>query len=141
MREPHLSNMLKGTMRGLETNIPQMISFMKSEIDQQPWERFAKATYISDSETELGLMALMRDMLGSASVPGLFGQAIMDKYPNLLHDVYDMDAGLYFFLLGLPAWTPYPGVMRAHSARFRLWKAMGSCSNLSIFPIPHARVL
>lgn len=97
MREPHLSNMLKPTMRNLEDNIPQMISFMDSEIDQQPWERFAKATYISDSETELNFCALMRDMMGSASVPGLFGRALMDKYPDLLHDVYDMDAGLYFF--------------------------------------------
>lgn len=134
MREPYLSNMLKGTIRGLETNIPQMISFMESEIDQQPWERFAKATYISDLETEVGLMALMRDMLGNASVPGLFGSAIMDKYPDLLHDVYDMDAGLYFFLMGLPAWTPYPGVLKAHIARKRLWKAMGASSRLLCNP-------
>jgi hypothetical protein len=124
MKEPHLSNVLKGTMRGLERDIPQMISFMKSEIDQQPWERFAKASYISDSETELNLMALMRDVLGSASVPGLFGCALMDKYPDLLHDVYEMDGGLHFFMMGLPAWTPWPGVLRAHMARSRLWAAM-----------------
>jgi hypothetical protein len=134
MREPHLSDMLKGTMNGLETNIPQMISFMESEIDQQPWERFARATYTSDTETELGLMALMRDMLGNASVPGFFGRAILEKYPDLLHDVYDMDAGLYFFLMGLPAYTPWPGVMRAHKARSRLWTALGLCS--AFFPPP-----
>ncbi|KAG0648510.1 Cytochrome P450 monooxygenase [Hyphodiscus hymeniophilus] len=124
MREPHLSNMLKGTILGLKTNIPQMISFARSEIDQQPWERFAKAAYISNSETEIGLMALMRDMLGNASVPGLFGSALMEKHPELLHDVYDMDEGLLFFLMGLPAYTPWPGVMKAHAARFRLWQAL-----------------
>jgi hypothetical protein len=124
MREPHLSNMLRPTMCNLEDNIPQMISFMEGEIDQQPWERFAKATYISDSETEINLCALMRDMMGSASVPGIFGHALMDKYPDLLHDVYAMDAGLYYFLAGLPAWTPLPGVMKAHIARSRLWKAL-----------------
>lgn len=124
MTEPHLSNLLRPTMRGLEADIPQMISFAESEIDQQPWERFAQAAFISGSETELNLMALMRDMMGSASVPSLFGRAILEKYPDLLHDVYDMDAGLYFFLMGLPAWVPWPGVMRAHMARSRLWKAM-----------------
>lgn len=124
MTEPHLSNILKGTMTGLERDIPQMISFMPGEIDQQRWERFAQAMYISDSETELNLMALMRDMLGNASVPGLFGQAIIDKYPDLLHDIYVMDAGLYFFLAGLPAWTPWPGVTKAHAARNRLWRAL-----------------
>ena len=125
MREPYLSNMLGKTVRGLETDIPQMISFMASEIDQQPWERFAKATYISDSETEIGLMALLRDMLGNASVPGLYGAALLGKYPDLLHDVYDMDAGLKFFLMGLPFYTPWPRVLKAHMARSRLWNALG----------------
>ena len=124
MKEPYLSNMLKGTMKGLEQNIPQMISFMDGEIDQQPWERYANATYISDTEMELNLMSLMRDMMGSASVPGLFGGALMEKYPDLLHDVYDMDAGMYFFLAGLPAWTPWPGVLKAHMARTRVQKAI-----------------
>jgi len=125
MKEPHLSNVLKGTIRGLERDIPRMISFMASEIDQQPWERFGKASYISDSETEINLMALMRDLLGHASVPGIFGNAIMEKHPELLHDVYDMDQGLYFFLMRLPSFTPWPGVLKAHAARARLWKAVG----------------
>lgn len=124
MQEPHLSDMLKRTIRGLEENIPQMISFMDGEIDQQPWERFAKATYISDSETELDFTALLRDMMGHASVPALFGHALMEKYPDLLHDIYDMDAGMHFFLMGLPAWTPWPGVINAHLARARLWQAL-----------------
>ncbi len=112
-----------------------MISFAESEIDQQPWERFAQAAYLSDTETELNLMALLRDVLGNASVPGIFGCALMEKYPDLLHDVYDMDAGLYFFLLGLPAWTPWPGVLKAHMARFRLWKAMGPSPHLLTFSL------
>ena len=135
MREPHLGNMLKRTVRGFETNIPQMISFTESEVDQQLWERFAKASYISDSETELNLSALMRDMLGSASVPALFGKALFEKYPDLLHDVYDLDAGLYFFLMGLPAYTPWPGVMKAHMARSRIWAALGLLSPSFLHPV------
>ncbi|KUJ20206.1 cytochrome P450 [Mollisia scopiformis] len=124
MKEPHLSNTLKATTKNLERNIPQMLTFVDTEVDLQPWERFGKATYISDSETEVNLMALMRDMLGHASVPAFFGRALLDKYPELLHDVYDFDKGTYFFLAGLPAWTPWPASARAHTARFRLWQAL-----------------
>jgi hypothetical protein len=124
MKEPHLSNVLDGTIHALQENIPQMISFAEGEIDLQPWERWAEAAYISDSETEVNLMSLMRDMLGHASVPGVFGRGLMDKYPDLLHDIYDMDAGFIYFLIGLPQWTPWPSVNRAHRARQRAWRAL-----------------
>lgn len=124
MKEPHLSNMLSATILGLQENIPQMISFADSEIDLQPWERQAGACYISESQTELDLMSLLRDMLGHASVPAVFGRGLMDKYPDILHDVYDMDAGFMYFLIGLPQWTPWSSVNRAHRARQRLWRAL-----------------
>jgi hypothetical protein len=103
MKEPFLNQMLKPTIRNLEENIPQMISFIDSEIGLQPWERWAKTLYISDYESEVNLMSLVRDMLGYASVPAIFGSAIMEKYPSLLYDIYDLDSGFYFFLMGLPA--------------------------------------
>jgi hypothetical protein len=126
MREPHLSNLLTPTIRNLEENIPHMISFVDSEIDQQPWERWLEASYISSSEAEINLMILMRDMLGTASVPAVFGRGLMEKYPNILHDVYDMDAGMVYFLMGLPPWTPWLPVPRAHRARQRVWEGMDS---------------
>jgi len=124
MKEKYLSQMLKPTIRNLEENIPQMISFTDSEIDLQPWERGAKASFISEDETEINLMSLVRDIMGFASVPAIFGRAIMEKYPDLLHHVYDLDGGLYFFLMGLPPWTPWPGVMKAHLGRYKIWEAM-----------------
>jgi hypothetical protein len=124
MKEPYLSKMLQGTIQGLEENVPQMITFAEGDIDLQPWERWANASYISDSETEVNLMSLMRDMMGHASVPGLFGRGLMDKYPDILHDVYDMDAGFIYFLMSLPQWTPWPSVNRAHQARQKVWRAL-----------------
>ena len=124
MKEPYLSQLLEPTIRNLEENIPQMISFTDSEIDQQPWERWAKTSCISDSESEVNLMSLTRDMMGHASVPAFWGRALMEKYPNLLHDVYDLDSGFYFFLMGLPAWTPWPGVMKAYVGRYQAREAL-----------------
>jgi hypothetical protein len=65
MREPYLGRISQAMVRRLEINIPQMITFIDTEIDLQPWERAANATYISDSETEIDLMSLMRDMMGT----------------------------------------------------------------------------
>lgn len=124
IREPALGKLTQALVRNLELNIPQMISFLDADIDLQPWERRADATFISNTETEINLMSLTRDMMGNASVPALFGHALLEKYPGILHDVYDMDKGMYFFLMGLPSWFPWPGVMRAHLARQRLWQAM-----------------
>ena len=101
-----------------------MISFIDTEIDLQPWEKHSNTQYVSESEVEIDLMSLLRDMLGHASIPGMFGQGLLEKYPTLLHDLYDMDEGMMFFLLGLPAWTPWPGVFKAHMARRRLWQAL-----------------
>lgn len=101
-----------------------MITFASSDIDLQSWERFAQADYISDSITELNLMPLMRDMMGNASIPGMFGRGILEKYPSLLHDIYEMDAGFTYFLIGLPAWTPWPSVLKAHQARHRVHTAV-----------------
>lgn len=116
--------MLQGTIRGLQENIPQMITFAEAEIDQQPWERWAKVDYVSDSVSEINLMSLMRDMMGYASIPGMFGRGLIEKYPGILHDIYDMDAGFTYFLMGLPALTPWPGVFKAHHARQKVHRAV-----------------
>ncbi|RDL35113.1 Cytochrome P450 [Venustampulla echinocandica] len=124
MREPHIGIMIDRTVHYLENHIPQMITFTDADIDLQPWERWANASYISSTETEINLMTLMRDMMGNASVPAMFGSAFIEKYPDILHDIYATDAGMYFFLLGLPAWTPWPGVIKAHIARRNVWQAL-----------------
>ena len=54
--------MLKTTVNILQENISQMVSFTDSEIDQQPWERWANASSSSEAETEINLMMMLRDM-------------------------------------------------------------------------------
>ncbi|RDW89386.1 cytochrome P450-6 [Coleophoma cylindrospora] len=121
MREPYLGIMLKATITGIEAKVPQMISFMESPIDQESWERWADAEYISSTETEINLMALMRDMMGQVSVPAMYGRNFLEQNPEILHDLYAMDLGMPYFLAGLPRWTPIPAVTRAHMARSRVW--------------------
>jgi hypothetical protein len=124
LQEPALSKITQAVVRQLEFNVPQMISFLDTDIDLQPWERRADATFISTSETEVNLMSLLCDMMGNASVPAIFGHALLEKYPDILHDVYSMDDGMYFFLMELPSWFPWPPAIQAHLARQKVWRCM-----------------
>lgn len=124
MKDPQLGVVLKQSNRLLEQTIPQMISFVDSEVDLQPWERIAKARYISSNETEIYLCGMMRDLMGHTSVSAMFGSALMDKYPDLLHNTYRFDEGMYYLLAGLPRWTPWPPAFMAHMARNNLWAAL-----------------
>lgn len=124
VRGPERSLLVLSTAQILQTNIPQMISFVKAEIDLQPWERSANVKTVSSTEVQADLMTLIRDMMCNAAIPAVFGRGLLDKYPNVLEDVFTMDDGLSCFLLGLPPLTPWPGVMQTHLARKRLWGIM-----------------
>jgi len=100
-----------------------MISFIDTDVDLQPWERSANHHLRSSSEVEVDLFSLIADLLGNASIPAVFGQALLEKHPGIMHDMYDMDSGILFLLMGLPAWFPWPRSMKAHRARHRLWQA------------------
>lgn len=120
MKEPHLSNFMRIIVRGIEQSVPDMFSFMEGEVDHHPWERWAHASWVNEHEEDIDLCAVVRDVMGMISVPALFGRAFMENYPEIIRDVYDFDSGLTYFLLGLPWWTPWPSVMKAHLARWRV---------------------
>ncbi|PBP17431.1 cytochrome P450 [Diplocarpon rosae] len=122
--EPYMTKILKALVKNLEQNIPQMISFIETPIDLQPWEQYAEARFISSSETEINLTSLVRDMMGHAALPSIFGNALIEKNPSILHDVRNMDAGRNYLLRKLPPWVPWPAVARAHMARFKVWQSL-----------------
>lgn len=124
MRDPYFGALLNKTVKNIENNISHMISFIDTDIDLQPWEKWGKASFVSEEETEIDLAAMMRDVMGHSSVPAMHGSAFIEKYPNVLHDIYEMDKGMPFFLMGLPSWFPWPSVLRAHIARSRVWEAL-----------------
>lgn len=119
MQEPHLGDTLKVVVDKLQRNIPTMITFMDSVIDQQPWERSSDCVLVSSQPpiAEINLFQLMRDMMGFASMPSLFGEAFMEVNPNILRDTYAMDRGFKWLMTDLPRWIPIPPVITAHIAR------------------------
>jgi hypothetical protein len=125
MREPSLGAIMKATIDGLQLRIPEMITFTANVIDQQPWEKSSDCTLISSQPpaVEINLLSVLRDLMGYAAIPAFFGQSFLENYPQTLQDIYDMDLGMKFFMMGLPRWFPFPGVAKAHIARHRLWNS------------------
>lgn len=119
-----MSTILQTTVKNLQRNIPQMISFISTPIDLQPWEHHAQAQFISASETELNLSSLIRNMMGHSLIPSVFGHALLEKHPNVLHDMFEMDLGRNYLPKKLPPWTPWPGVVKAYLARSKVWGAL-----------------
>lgn len=119
-----MTNTSQVSLKHLERNIPQMISFISTPIDLQPWEHHAEAHFISPLETELNLQSLIRSMMGHVLVPAVFGYSLLEKHPSILQDMYDMDLGRNYLLRNLPPWTPWPGVVKAHIARSKVWTSL-----------------
>ncbi|KAL2067855.1 hypothetical protein VTL71DRAFT_15953 [Oculimacula yallundae] len=124
LSSPESTQILKSTISNLERNIPQMISFISTPIDHQPWEHSAQPSFISPTETSLNLISLLRSVTGHALLPAVFGHALLEKHPSVLQDVFEVDAGRQHLLKKLPPWTPWPGVVKAHMARFRVWRCL-----------------
>ncbi|OWO99881.1 cytochrome P [Marssonina coronariae] len=122
--EPHLTKIFEVLVKNLERNIPQMISFIETPIDFQPWEQYAEACFISSSETEINLTSLIRDMMGYAAVPSIFGPALIENNPSILQDVRNMDAGRNYLLKNVPPWMPWPAVALARMARSKVWQSL-----------------
>lgn len=56
--------------------------------------------------------------------PALVGTDFTNNYPDFFSDLWDMDRGFIYLSTGLPRWTPFPPITRAHAARNRMHTAL-----------------
>lgn len=123
MKEPGLTNMIMDTVEQLEERIPDMVSFTANVVDQNVWERTANMKIGSDSAgkyAEASLFQMLRHFIGQVSSKTLMGETFIRNYPGFLQDVFDLDDGFKWLLMGLPRYVPIPTLTRAHIARRRL---------------------
>ncbi|TQS36007.1 hypothetical protein Golomagni_03555 [Golovinomyces magnicellulatus] len=117
VKEPYVDTVFTKISQYLHANIPQMITFLDNKVDLQSWERWASSKYVSSSETEISLMPLLYDMMGSTIVTSIFGSAFLEKNPDLIQNIYEMERGMKFLTMGIPAWFPWPSNVKAHMYR------------------------
>lgn len=126
------SDLLRATVREIQEQAPNLISFSDSIVDQSPWERAAipiihTGNITGDASTvEVNLFALIRTFVGSVALPSLVGREFLENFPYILEDIHDLEEGFKYLVLGLPRWLPIPSLTKAHIARRRLLDAIDS---------------
>ena len=117
----------------LESNLPDLISFSESPVDQAPWERLASAHLTQQTygmklrpAVSVNLIPLLTNFAGHTCLTALLGRDFIEAYPSILEDLSDMDSAWKYLALGFPRWVPFPRITKAHFARRRLLDAIRS---------------
>lgn len=132
--EPAASEIANQTILRIQENAPNLVSFSESIVDQCQWERAANTSlHLAKSSSrenslsvEVNFFALIRNFVGSVSLPSLVGTEFLDVYPKALDDLWDLDGGFKYLTLGLPRWFPIPSMAKAHIARRNLHQGLAS---------------
>ncbi|KAL4936068.1 hypothetical protein BDV06DRAFT_205740 [Aspergillus oleicola] len=122
MHEPSLTQTSTAAARFVERETPNLVTFCAATIDQMLWERPGDVAVVEGTEQqtcEVDFFTLIRYFVGTATTSSLFGQAILDTFPNLLEDVWSMDDQFATLSMGPPRYLT-PGTSKAYIARDRL---------------------
>jgi hypothetical protein len=110
-------------IRGIQEHAPELASFSTSIVDQNIWERAASPT-IHTPTVEINLFTLIKNFVGHVSIPSLVGIEFLEAYPTTLDDLWDLDGGSKWLMLGVNRLLGIPSLTRAHIARRRLLHAL-----------------
>ena len=113
-------------IQSLRLQLPNLVSFSESIVDQNPWERSSNAEVIGGDSVDADLYALVRVFVGHMLIPSLLGSDFLNVYPGVIDDLRDLGSSLKFLLLGLPRWFPLKPLAKANIARHRLDKTIDS---------------
>ena len=123
-----LPTVLETTLLAIEENVPNMVSFSESIVDQFPWERISSMptnptpgdNTTASPSLEISLFPLVKNFVAHITTTALMGTDFHDRYPWFLDDLWDFDDGYKYLLLGFPRWFPIRSLTKAHLARQRL---------------------
>ncbi|KAL4786715.1 RNA12 protein-domain-containing protein [Aspergillus varians] len=122
MHEPALSQISTVAARFIEREAPNLVTFSPSFIDQMTWERPGDVTVIEGTDKpvcEVDFFALIRQFVGTTTTRSLFGQSILETFPDLLQDIWTLDNQFASLAMGPPRYLT-PGISAAYIARNRL---------------------
>jgi hypothetical protein len=122
-REPFVTNAATFTVNEVERRTQNLISFSPSWVDQSIWERVGNVTVDpSGTSAETNFFSLIRYFVGDIACTVLMGRDFTTNNPNILLDLFTLDASFNQLLAGFPRW--FPGLAPAYAARGRVHAAV-----------------
>ena len=112
----------------VEERVSTLVSFSKSVVDQNPWERISSVPTklqaaddtVGSPSVEVCLFSLVQNFVGHLTTSSLTGSEFLEHYPSMLDDLWSFDNGFKYLIIGFPCWFPIPSLTKAHLARQRL---------------------
>lgn len=126
-REPFATEVSTASIRRIGRELPYLVTFSRSVVDQVPWERASEMAMpdADQSVCEANLFSLVRNFVAHLTTAGYMGDAIFEAFPNLLYDLWILGAHFPAMSRGGPRWLS-PGLSTAHRARDRLLGTLAS---------------
>lgn len=111
-------------IRLVQRDMPNLVSFCRSIVDQNPWERGTSGVEVPDGDDQkvckVNLFALVNNFVGHIMSTFLMGEAFVENFPNVSEDLGKLDDCFVTLLAGTPRWAPHPAASAGHAARDRL---------------------
>ncbi|EEH21297.1 hypothetical protein PABG_03528 [Paracoccidioides brasiliensis Pb03] len=128
MQEPHASDCSRATIREIERNMPNMLSFCRSIVDQSFWERMSRVSVVSGDGNnrvcEVNLYSLVRNFVAVTTVTTIMGGDFMEALPNTPDDLWKFNGNFNAIVLGIQRFVPFPGLPTSYRSRRRLLQGM-----------------
>lgn len=115
MRGPSFERSTIRLVGHIEQEVPRLLSLDGK--NPRPWERTAKV-----KGAEVSLFPLVRNSIGTLSSTELMGSELMTAHPDLLQDVWQIDANIMGFVFGYPSFLP--SISRANKCKARILEKM-----------------
>ncbi|KAF7520014.1 hypothetical protein PCG10_009495 [Penicillium crustosum] len=110
--------------RLVQREMPNLVSFCRSIVDQYPWERGTSGVELPDdgdqTACEANLFALVSNFIGHVTSTFLMGEAFVENFPNVAEDLGRLDDCFVTLFAGTPRWAPHPAASAGHAASDRL---------------------
>ncbi|PGH33004.1 hypothetical protein GX50_04219 [[Emmonsia] crescens] len=129
MREPLASDCSSVTIRQIERNMPNMLSFCSSVVDQSLWERMSTISLVGDDNDqvcEVNLYTLVRNFVAVTVTTAIMGGDFMEALPNTPDDIRKFNNNVNAIALGIQRWVPFPGLPTSYRSRRRLLQGMAA---------------
>ncbi|EOD46482.1 putative cytochrome p450 protein [Neofusicoccum parvum UCRNP2] len=120
--ESNMDSLAKRVVGLLRENVPDLVTFNESFVDQQAWERASLTTVVEVpgaqkdlSESNFGM--LIRNFVGHTINTAFAGIAFMDDFPTFNETLQSFESKVNLLATGLPRWVPIPGLPAGYIAR------------------------
>ncbi|KAJ5414410.1 hypothetical protein N7509_001037 [Penicillium cosmopolitanum] len=106
----------------IKHNIPNLVTFSKSLVDQTPWERDSLVSLAEENQSlcEANLFALVRNFVGHNLSTFLMGEAFLENFPMVIEDLWKLDTSFVTLFVGTSRAFPSPRVSGGYSTRDKL---------------------